>query len=190
MRVLRQPPAFVATAVITLATGIGSVVTMFSVYSQVVLNPVRLDHPETLVSLYSVNPTVNIEPPTLSWQRFDLIRRVSKTLASVAAYTSDSVAFSVPGSLPEQLRALRVSGDFFAAIGVHPIAGRVFRPEDDIPNGPSICILSYEVWQSRFGGEPLIGKSMMLDAKPHEIIGILPSRMTPPWGDQQIFLPR
>jgi putative ABC transport system permease protein len=190
MRWLRHSPGFTLTAVLTLGAGIGAIVAMFSVYSRVVLGPVRVGEPETLVSLYAVNPDVGAIPPSLSWPRFEIIRRSVTTLTQVGAYGVEYTNLSGGDGLPEQLRALRVSGDFFAALRLVPARGRVFDPEHDLPNGPAVCILSHELWQLRFGGRSLIGTTIQLDGRSTEVIGILPPRMSPPWADRQIFLPR
>jgi putative ABC transport system permease protein len=190
MRWLRHSPGFTLTAVLTLGAGIGAVVAMFSVYSRVVLHPIRVDEPATLVALYAVNPGVGTIPASLSWPRFGVIRESARTLAQLGAYSVEYANLSGGDGPPEQLRALRVSGDFFAALRVVPARGRVFDPEHDLPNGPAVCILSHELWQSRFGGRRLIGTNIQLDGRSTEVIGILPPRMSPPWADRQIFLPR
>ena len=189
-RTFRQAPGFVVTAGSTLAIGICAVVTMASVYSQVVTHPIRVPDPESLVSLYAVHRTVNFVPPALSWLRFEALRKQSTTLTQLAAYSSESVAYSAAEITPEQWRGLRVSGEFFAAAGLLPLRGRVFTAEDDLPNGPAVCMLSHDTWRSRFGGGDIVGRMITLDGRPREVVGVLRAGVTPPWGDRQVFLPR
>ena len=187
---IRRAPGFVATAGLTLAIGIGAVVTMASVYSQAVVHPIHVPDPDNLLSLYAVHRSVNFVPPALSWNRFEALRRQSATLTQLAAYSNESVAFSGPGITPEQWRALRVSGDFFGATGLLPLRGRVFTADDDVANGPAVCVLSYDIWQARFGGGDIVGRLITLDGRTREVVGVLRPDVTPPWGDRQIFLPR
>ena len=187
---IRRAAGFVATAGLTLSIGIGAVVTMASVYSQVVLHPIHVPGPEALLSLYAVHRSVNFVPPSLSWNRFEALRRQSTTLTQLAAYSNESVAYSGPGVTPEQWRALRVSGDFFGLTGLRPLRGRVFTADDDVPNGPAVCVLAYDLWQARFGGGDIVGRMITLDGRPREVVGVLRPSVTPPWGDRQIFLPR
>ena len=134
--------------------------------------------------------SVSFVPPALSWLRFDAYRQQSTTLTQLAAYSNESVTYSGSGITPEQWRGLRVSGEFFAAVGLLPIRGRGFTVEEDLANGPAVCVLSYETWRSRFGGAEMIGRMITLDGRPREVVGVLGPNVTPPWGDRQIFLPR
>lgn len=190
MRRLRHAPVFALTVVLTLAAGIGAVVTMVSVYTSVVLNPIALPQPDRVVAVYAVNTKVEFVPPSLSWPKFDAIRRQSTSFDAVGAYVNASITLVSANGRPEQLRALRVSGPFFEALQVVPTQGRVFRAEDDQPNGPRVCMLSHELWQSRFGAQAVIGSTIQLDGVPTEVIGILPPAVSPPWADRELFLPR
>jgi predicted permease len=190
MRRLRRSLAFTATVVVTLATGIGSVVAMFSVYSRVVLNPVTVTDTAALVSIYAVNRKVEFVPPTVSWPRFEMIRRHATAFGQLGAYTNAAVAVNGGDGVPEQLRGLRVSGDFFGALAARAARGRLFTSDDDLPNGPAVCLLSYELWQSRFGGRDVVGTTIKLDGASTEVIGVLSPRLSPPWADRQIFQPR
>lgn len=190
MNVLRRSRAFALTIVLTLAAGIGSVVTMVSVYSAVVLHPVTVPSPDDVMSVYAINTKVENVPATLSWPKFDMLRRNARAFASMAAYTPIPVTLAGPDGLPEQLRGLRVSGDFFGAAGVSAARGRVFSPQDDLPNGPNVCLLSDELWRSRFGGRDVVGTVIQLDQQATEIIGVLPPRLSTPWADREVLLPR
>lgn len=190
MRYLLRTPIFAAAAVLTLAIGIGATVAMFSVYWRVILNPVTVADPSTLVSIARLTDQASFVPSVLSWPRVEAIRRGTTTLRSVAAYSTLSVNLSGEGGLPRELRGVRVSNGFFDAVGVAPFRGRLFTAADDMPNGPAVCILAYEAWQGAFGGRELMGTTIRLDGRSTEIIGILPPHMSAPWADREVFLPR
>jgi putative ABC transport system permease protein len=186
---LRHPGSSLAAAAIV-ATGSGAVVAMFSIYAAAILHPMDIESPEGLVSVIAVNPKVNTVPTALSWIRFDNSLRHAQSFSHIAAWDFDSASLTIPGQPPAQLSALRVSSDFFPALGVVPAVGRVFTPDDDRPNGPAVCLLSHELWVTRFGSRPLIGETIELNGRPVEVIGVLPPRVTAPWTSQELFLPR
>jgi predicted permease len=189
MRSLRHAPGFTAATVLILALGIAAVVTMFEVYRAVVLDPVRLPEPDRLVAIAREkrDPLV---PASLSWPRVQALRAQATAFAGVAAYSNETVSLSDPGTVPRELRALRVSADFFPLLRLAPARGRVFGEKDDVPNGPAVCLLSHETWLRVFGADDVVGRLVRLDGRPTEIVGILPPRLSPPWGDREIFLPR
>jgi predicted permease len=189
-RAIRHKPGAYLSSVLILATGVGSVVAMFSIYSAVVLNPISVHAPEQLVDIQTVNPKVNNVPITLSWVRYDNSLRHSRSFSQIAAYDNDAASLTAPGEAAEQVQALRVTSSFFPTLGIEAMHGRLFTSEDDQPNGPNACVLSHEFWQSRFGGQPMVGRVITLDGRGTEVIGVLPPRFTVPWSDRQIFLPR
>jgi putative ABC transport system permease protein len=187
--ILRAPGSYVVAA-LTLATGIGTVVGMFSVYNALVLNPMRAARPDELVAITAANPSIPNVPTALSWIRFDNSLRRARAFRAVAAYDSDSASLVEPGQPPEQLAVLRVSRHFFDVLEVRPQIGRTFTADEDQPNGPDVCVLSYELWRARFGGRPMVGTTLNLNGRPVEVVGILPPQFTQPWSGQQLFIPR
>jgi putative ABC transport system permease protein len=189
-RAIQRSPGAYAAAALTLAMGIGGVVAMFSIFAAVVLNPMSVARPEELVAIQAVNPKVNVVPTALSWIRFDNSLRHSRSFTRIAAWDFDSTSLTGGDRPPEQLSVLRVSSDFFPALAVEPREGRLFTAEDDQVNGPAVCILSYELWETRFGRRPIVGQTIDLNGRPVEVVGVLAPRFTAPWSDRQIFLPR
>lgn len=189
MRTLRRSPGFTAAAVLTLAAGIAAVVTMFAVYWAVVLSPIRLSDPAAVVSIARVqkDPTV---PTTLSWPRVQAMQAGAPAFAAIGAYSNETVTLGDAGALPRELRAVRVSAGFFETLRLAPLRGRLFTPAEDVPNGPAVCIVSAELWRGAFGGADVIGRVVPLSGRPTQIVGVLPARLTAPWGDREIFLPR
>jgi predicted permease len=190
MRSLRHSPWFTVTAVLTLATGIAASVAMFSVYCRVVLNPVSVPDPPSVVSIARVNTDGSLVPTTLSWPRVQAAQRGATSFSALGAYVNDTVSLSATGGPPQELRALRVSAGFLEAIRAVPARGRLFTAADDLPNGPAVCLLSYQTWQAFFAGAEVIGTTIRLSGRSTEVVGILPPHLSPPWADRQILVPR
>ncbi|MBL9216883.1 MAG: ABC transporter permease [Opitutaceae bacterium] len=189
-RALLKTPGFTAVAVLTIAVAIGANTTLYSIFDRLMLNPVSFPEPERVVALWAVNNERNFVAPAVAWPRFDEIRREARSFASLADSCFDSQTLTGNGE-PEQLTGLRVTANYFATLGLAPARGRDFRPEEDQPNGPGVAILSHEYWQTRFGGRAnIVGESILLNGRPHEVIGIMPPRLTNPIGGVQVFVPR
>ena len=190
LRSLLKTPGFTLVAVLTIAVGIGANTALFSVFDRLILRPLTLPSPSSLVAIWVSNPALNFNAPAVAWPRFEEIRRQAQSFSSVANSAFDT--FTVTGSTdPEQLNGLRVTANFFTTLGVNPIRGRAFIPEDDVPNGPNVCILSYEVWQTRFGGrDSIVGETIQLNGQSWQVVGILPPHLSNPFNQVQVFAPR
>jgi putative ABC transport system permease protein len=190
LRALRKSPAFTLVAVITIAVGIGANTTLFSVYDRLVLNPVTIPDSSSLVAIWTNNPSLNFNAPALSWSRYEDIRDHARSFASIGISAFDNFTLTGNGE-PDQLAGQRVSASFFPTLGILPARGRNFTTEDDTPNGPAVCIISHELWQTRFGGrESLVGENITLNGQPWQVVGIMPPRLSPPFGQVQVFAPR
>ena len=190
LRTLLKTPGFTLVAVLTIAVGIGANATLYSIFDRLMLNPVSLPAPERLVALWAVNNERNFVAPAVAWPRFDEIRREARSFESLAVSCFDSLTLTGNGE-PDQVSGLRVTANFFATLGLAPLRGRDFRAEEDQPNGPAVAVLTHEYWQSRFGGrESILGETILLNGRPHEVIGIMPPRLGNPIAGAQIFVPR
>ena len=190
IRALQKSPAFTLVAVITIAVGIGANTTLFSVYDRLVLNPVTLPRPSSLVAIWTNNTQLNFNAPALSWPRYEDIRDHARSFASVGISAFDNFTLTGNGD-PEQLNGQRVSATFFPTLGILPARGRNFTADEDTPNGPAVCIISHELWQTRFGGrEQIVGENITLNGQPWQVVGIMPPRLTAPFGQVQLFAPR
>ena len=190
VRALQKSPAFTVVAVVTIAVGIGANTTLFSVYDRLVLNPVTIPRPSSLIAIWTNNPQLNFNAPALSWPRYETIRDGARSFASIGISAFDNFTLTGNGE-PEQLNSQRVSATFLPTLGILPARGRNFTTDEDAPNGPAVCIISHELWQTRFGGRPsLVGKTITLNGQPWQIVGILPPRLSPPFGQVQVFAPR
>ena len=172
-RVFSKQPGFAATAVLTLALGIGATTAIFSVVYGVLVKPLPFHEPETLVSLQHHAPHgagTNHGPAT-----YLTYRETQQVFEEIGAWDPAEVSVTGGGN-PERLQALRVSATTLPLLRVQPILGRGFGADDDIRGTPLRVILTYGYWQRRFGGvEAVIGRTLIVDGAPGEIIGVLPS---------------
>jgi predicted permease len=189
VRALRKSPGFTIVAVFTIAVGIGANATLFSVYDRLVLNPVTLPSASTLVAIWVSNPQLNFNAPALSWPRYEEIRRGARTFSSIGISAFDNFTLTGNGD-PEQLNGQRVSATFLPTLGIMPARGRNFTEAEDLPNGPAVCIISHELWQTRFGGGAILGRAIVLNGQPWEVVGVMPPRLSPPFAQVQVLAPR
>ena len=190
IRALQKSPAFTIVAVITIAVGIGANTTLFSVYDRLVLNPVTIPSPSSLIAIWTNNPQLNFNAPALSWSRYEDIRDHAQSFASIGISAFDNFTLTGHGE-PDQLASQRVSATFFPTLGILPARGRNFTADEDTPNGPAVCIISHELWQTRFGGRgSLVGENITLNGQSWQVVGIMPPRLSPPFGQVQVFAPR
>ena len=175
-RRLGRSPMFTAVTVITLAAGIGGNTVVFSVLEGVLLKPLPYPRAEELVGVWHTAPGFQITDLNMSPSNYFIYREQGKTLQDIGMYQSDSV--SVTGvAEPEQVRAMRVTDGTLPLLGIPPLLGRTFTKEDDSPGTPETVILSYGYWRHKFGGDPsVIGKTLIVDGKSQQIIGVMPQR--------------
>jgi putative ABC transport system permease protein len=193
VRSLVRTPAFTFAVVLTFALGIGANTAIFSIVDRVLLRPLPYPNPDQLMVLNETSPlssTMDVNPANwIDWQRESL------TFEAFAAW-SDRFPVSLIGQgEPERLQREVVSYEFFPLIGVKPLLGRVFTPDDDRPQVPPAAVLSYSLWQRKFAGDPgIIGKAIDLEGTQTEVVGVMPagfrflSRNTDLW--QPFGLPR
>lgn len=175
VRMLLKQPGFALVAIITLALGSGVSAAIFSVVNGVLLRPLSYEDPDQVALIYryttgEAQPTLTISGPDF----LDLKQR-SQLLESLAAITSGNASLTGRGGEPEQITLSSISADFFPTLRVKPYLGRQFLPEEAVPNGPRVVMLSYGLWQRRFGGDTqLIGETVQLSSNPFTVVGILP----------------
>ena len=150
VRTLAQNPGFFILAILTLALGIGANTAVFTVANAVLLRPLPYLQPDRLVLLTGADFTENDDFGRLSLPFFTAISQRSHTLSGVAACTFDSFNLTGHGD-PEQILAARATANFFSVLGVHPIAGRTFLPEEDGPAAHRSVLLSYQFATRIFG---------------------------------------
>lgn len=176
VRRLVRKPGFTVVTLITLAAGIGGNTVVFSVVEGILLKPLAYPHAEELVSIMHSAPGINIPVLPSSPSSNIIYREQNRTFQDVALFARDSV--SVIGvSEPEQVQALDVTDGLLPILGVPPALGRFFSRQDDTAGAPDTVILMHGYWQRKFGGDPtVIGRSVMVDGKSREIIGVMPKQ--------------
>ena len=173
IRMLRKNPAFTLIAVLTLALGIGANTAIFSVINGVLLRPLPYPQPNELVALSE--KSMNFESSSISYPNFLDWRRSNSTFASIAAYRSDD--FSITGSgEAERVRVGMVSAGFFELLGVRPIRGRVFTPDEDRLGTAPVALITAGLWQRKFGSAPeILGKRITMNGDGYTVIGVVPA---------------
>jgi predicted permease len=187
LRTLLKNPGFTIIAVVALALGIGANSAIFSVVNAVLLRPLPFKNPEQLVMVWENAthlgfPKNTPSPPNfLDWQRQNTV------FTGMAAISERSFNLTGVGE-PERLDGRRVSANLFDLLGVPALLGRTFVPDDDRP-GTHVVLLSYSLWQRRFGSDPnVIGRAVTLNGESYTVIGVLPRSVHLPgygnWNDQ------
>ena len=173
-RNMRSNLSFTAIALAALAIGIGANVAIFTVVDAVLLQPLPYPQPDRIMKLgrrfrAGVGDSNSI-PKYMVWRQNDVFE-------AMAIYDFGALAMNLgSGNPPEPVKGAHVSADYFKVFGVLPIAGRTISQAEDLPHGPAVAVLSYGVWQMRFGGAgDVIGRPILLNGVPYDVVGILPN---------------
>jgi predicted permease len=173
LRLLVKNSGFTAITILTLALGIGANTTLFSVVNGVLINPLPYSDPNRLVALYS--RTAEFDRYSISYPNFLDWAHDNHSFSDLAAYRGDN--FNLTGTgLPERVSAEMLSASFFPLLGVKPVLGRTFRPEEDqLGTGP-VVLISEGLWKRRFGSDRnLLGKSLTLSGNAYTVVGVIPA---------------
>jgi len=174
-RRLAHTPLFTAVTLITLAIGVGANTAIFSVIEGILLKPLPYSQPESLVAVGLTAPGMNLYDVPLSPSTYFVLREQSRVFDDIGLY--DPVQPNVTGvAEPERVHALRMTEGVLPILRVQPMLGRGFTPADDSPGGPDVVILGNGYWRRKFGADrSVIGRTITVYGKPHEIIGVLPA---------------
>jgi putative ABC transport system permease protein len=173
-RMLLKRPSFTLVAVITLALGIGANTTIFSFVNGILLRSLPYPQPERLVLLDETALKRGVASMGVSFPNYLDWREQNRVFEDVAAYDTSSLALTGNGE-PEQLQGAVIAHGLFEILRVSPLMGRTFTEEEDRPKNDTVIILSYGLWQRRFGGDTgIIGQPLTLNARPFTVIGIMP----------------
>src|SRR5215469_4473900 len=172
LRTLRKSPGFAAVALFTLALGIGANTAIFSVVYGVLLRPLPYRDSGRLVILNATNPRVGMV--SVSQMNFEDWRRQSHAFSEMASVYG--VHFNLSGTnQPQSISGIAVTPNFLTMSGVRPILGRDFSASEEKAGTPPVVLLSYPLWQSRFGGDPsAVGSTVALDGHAYTVAGVLP----------------
>jgi len=191
-RTLRRSPGFAVLVTLTLALGIGANTAIFSVFDAVVLQPLPYPEPSRLVLLVgNVRREGGVQqrrgasrPDYADW------RDQSRSFDAMAMYEGDPfILHTADGS--EQLRGEFVAQPYFELLGVRPVLGRTFRPEEDaVPQRDAVVVLSSGLWQRRFGGDPgIVGRAIRLNDRSYSVVGVLPESFRGISYDAELWVP-
>ena len=183
-RQLLKNPGFTAVAVLTLALGIGANTAIFSLVNAAILRALPFPDSDQLVVIWADNPGLKLGQPALPPANADVAewREQTENFARIAAF-SPRTADLADGGDPERIGAAGVTFGFFEALGVTPLLGRSITRDEDVPGGPPVALISYGLWQRRFGGDPaLLEKAISINGNKCTVIGILPPEFDFPRG--------
>jgi predicted permease len=187
IRLLIKKPTFAIVAILSLALGIGANTAIFSLISTILLRPLPFANPEQVVSVFPVSEKNPSAMSVFSYPDYRDFRNMNQALAGLAVYRFAPISLSKDGN-NERVWSYLVSGNYFDLLGVKPIYGRAFAPEEDRkPNANPVVVMSYGCWQRRFGGAAdVIGKNIILNGHNFTVIGIAPKDFK---GTELIFTP-
>lgn len=186
LRSLRRRRTFSLVALTTIALTIAAATSIFSVVDGVLFRSLPYPNPGQLVAIWQTAPNWKKEPILaavaeripLDYGDFIPWRQMQTSFTGVGLWTERSFVLA-GGSEPETVQAARVSPSLFDVLGVLPMLGRGILPGEDIVGGPRVAVVSYEVWQSRFGGRrDIIGTTLTLSNEPWTIVGVAPKGLT------------
>jgi putative ABC transport system permease protein len=192
-RLLRKTPGFSVIAVTVVALGMGATTAIFSVVDAVLLKPLPFRAPERLLVIWEKNPAQNRYKLFVAPVNFLEWRKQSHAMESMAAF--QDVHINLTGGPnghvdPEELKCERVSAEMFPLLGVRPVLGRTFRPEEDQPGHANFALLSHSLWQRRFGGDPAIaGKAIRLRDQSYMVVGVLPAGFSVMTPEVDVWIP-
>ena len=186
LRTLLRQPAFTLVAVITLGLGIGANTAIFSLVNAVLLRALPFNAPEQLVSV--VKPAGEGGLPGLAGFQYLAWQERGTSFDGIAAYTDNNFNLIGNGE-PERISCAQVTASLFPTLGVPPLLGRTFVPEEDRPGQNQVAVVSEGFWQRRYGSDAsLVGSTIQLNDKRYTVVGIMPASFRYP-GDFEIWLP-
>ena len=175
LRMLLKTPGFTVVAVVTLGLSIGANTAIFSLVNGVLLRPLPFPDAQRIIYIEGKNPAAGISESNISFLDFTDWSQQTDLFASTAAYWTGEAHLGADGAEPERVPRAGVTTGFFSLLGVQPVLGRAFVPEDDKGWPQTVAIISHGLWKGRFGSDPaIVGKQVQMSAMPLTIIGVMP----------------
>jgi putative ABC transport system permease protein len=199
IRSLAKSPGFTAVVVATLALGIGANTAVFSIVHGVLLRPLDYPAPDRLMLLTAESPIRGGTGDALSAPEYVEFRRMTRSFSAVGAYSTGGAGYTTgevnitAGDRPLRVRSIAVDSHLLEALSIRPESGRLFSDEETgrwsgtLP--PPVAILSHELWRAAFGGQPFVGKTVEIEGRAHEIVGIMPPGIDVMDNVTQVWLP-
>jgi predicted permease len=186
-RMLLNSPGFTATVLFTLALGIGTNITIFSVVNAVLLHPQPYANADRLVFLWSAVPKQNIKETASAYATISEWRHQNRSFDDLAVFDPTSVTLTGAAD-PERVMSIRASANLFPLLGVAPELGRTFTA-DEVQRRARVVVLSHGLWQRRFGASPgILGQAVEIDGTSSQVIGVMPESFLP-GRDNRIWEP-
>jgi len=174
IRTMLKRPGFTSVAVITLALGIGASTAIFSVVNAALLRELPYESPDRLYHIWESRPQMEFPQREFSYPDYQDYQQ-NQVFEGIAGYTGGGGIMSGRGE-PERVFAPAASANFFSVLGVQPFLGRTFQPGEDKPGAPLVAVLTYDMWQRRFGADQnIIGQSITINGDPYTLVGVLPA---------------
>ena len=178
VRRLFRSPGFAAVVILTLGLGIGANSAIFSVVNAVVFRSLPYPQPERLIRLFQVGDDGGLA--TFTPMNYLDVQREMRTLESSAAFTGAGFTLTSDGE-PERLDGAETSASFFDVLGIRPVLGRGFQPDENQPGKTRVAVISHGLWTRRFNSDAgILGRSILLNAEPHVVIGVMPEGFSYP----------
>src|SRR6476659_9613177 len=175
VRMLLKHKGFTAVAIIALGLGIGANTAIFSLVNGVLLRPLPFPNSDRIVYFEGKNPTAGITDSNISFLDFTDWSQQTDLFASTAAYWTGNANLGADGAEPERVPRAGVTLGFFNVLGVQPVLGRAFVPEDDKPGTCTAAIIRHGLWKRRFGSDPaIVGEQIQISSRPLTVIGVMP----------------
>jgi predicted permease len=175
IRTLRRSPGFALTAILTLALGVASITSVFSVVNSVLLKPFAFLEPNRLVVLRETLRESKYAPSPDNYKHYLNWKANSKTLADAAIFRNSTFSVSLGTDHPEIESGLDISSEFFSVLGIEPVLGRSFLPAETTKGHDNVVILAWSAWQKYFAGDPgVIGRTLTIGGTPETVVGVLP----------------
>ncbi len=185
VRLLARHPGFTAAAILTLALGIGANTAIYSVINGVLLRPAPVEALERLVMVWETDRATGTTREPASVPDYLDLRERARTLSGISALMAGELNLLIGGGDPERVLSLNVTHDMLPLLGIAPVAGRGFTPEEDRPGGPGVVLISQSLARRAFGGQSAVGQTLRLDEQPRTIVGVVPD--TTDFGVLQIL---
>jgi predicted permease len=188
VRQIRRRPGFSLFVILTLALGIGANSTIFSIVEAVLLRPLPYRDPGRLAMLFSGDPARELHEGRVSLLNFADWKARSRSFQDMTAYAGQTFLLGT-GDAPVRMRSARVTANFWPLLGVKPLLGRLFTPEEE-QRGDRVGVLSYDLWQQQFGGsKDALGQSLRMDDRTYFVIGVMPPDFRFPFSDTKVWEP-
>jgi predicted permease len=189
VRSLARRPLFSGVVVLVLALGIGATTAVFTLLDAVIISPLPFDDADRLVSVRHTAPGLGVQDAGQCAAWHYTYEDESRVFEDVGMFGTGLATITGRGE-PESVPALGVTYGVFPALRMRPVVGRIFTPEDDVPEAPNLVLLGYGYWQSRFGGDPnVVGQTIQANSQTWEIIGVMPADLRSLGSDPALILP-